>query len=72
MVAVLMHHEQAAPPVTSVFTSSVARHFPTSVLLQEQRDEYKPLLHMFKEDKAFQVRYLSWICNCLKTSNMQI
>ncbi|KAK3226546.1 hypothetical protein Dsin_006408 [Dipteronia sinensis] len=52
--SVLMHHEQAAPAVTSVLTSSVAPHFPTSVLLQEQRDEYKPLLHMFKEDKAFQ------------------
>ncbi|KAL5742956.1 hypothetical protein ACOSP7_029688 [Xanthoceras sorbifolium] len=52
--SVLMHHEQAAPAVTSVLTTSVARHFPTSVLLQEQRDEYRPLLHMFKEDKAFQ------------------
>ncbi|KAH9671464.1 RNA polymerase sigma factor sigF [Citrus sinensis] len=40
--------------VASVPTSSVARHFPTSVLLQEQRDEYRPLLHMFKEDKTSQ------------------
>ncbi|GAY60929.1 hypothetical protein CUMW_205860 [Citrus unshiu] len=52
--AVLMHNEQSAPAVASVPTSSVARHFPTSVLLQEQRDEYRPLLHMFKEDKTSQ------------------
>ncbi|KDO48074.1 hypothetical protein CISIN_1g008352mg [Citrus sinensis] len=44
----------SAPAVASVPTSSVARHFPTSVLLQEQRDEYRPLLHMFKEDKTSQ------------------
>ncbi|KAH9735072.1 RNA polymerase sigma factor sigF [Citrus sinensis] len=49
-----MHNEQSAPAVASVPTSSVARHFPTSVLLQEQRDEYRPLLHMFKEDKTSQ------------------
>ncbi|KAH9671463.1 RNA polymerase sigma factor sigF [Citrus sinensis] len=52
--SVLMHNEQSAPAVASVPTSSVARHFPTSVLLQEQRDEYRPLLHMFKEDKTSQ------------------
>lgn len=52
--SVLMHNEQSAPAVASVPTSSVARHFPTSVLLQEHRDEYRPLLHMFKEDKTSQ------------------
>lgn len=51
-----MLHEQAAPAVTSVPTSFITRHFPTSVLLQEQRDEFKPLLHIFKEEKASQVR----------------
>ncbi|ONI03026.1 hypothetical protein PRUPE_6G234100 [Prunus persica] len=50
--SVLMLHEQAVPAVTSVPITSVARHFPTSVLLQEQRDEFKPLLHVLKEDKT--------------------
>nr|AKC88781.1 sigma factor [Pelargonium cotyledonis] len=45
----------AAPAVTSMPTASLARSFPTSVLLQEQRDEYKPLLHILKEDKISQV-----------------
>lgn len=58
MVSVMMQHEQAGLAVTSVLTSSVARHFPTSVLLQEQREEYRSLVHMFKEEKAFQVKYL--------------
>ncbi|XP_021289358.1 RNA polymerase sigma factor sigF, chloroplastic [Herrania umbratica] len=53
--SVLMFHEQAAPSATSISITSVARHFPTSVLLQEQRDDYRPLpvLHFFKEDKAY-------------------
>ncbi|KAK6231628.1 hypothetical protein SCA6_001701 [Theobroma cacao] len=53
--SVLMFHEQAAPAATSIPITSVARHFPTSVLLQEQRDDYRPLpvLHFFKEDKAY-------------------
>ncbi|KAJ4704926.1 RNA polymerase sigma factor [Melia azedarach] len=50
--SVLMRHEQSAPAVSSVPTFSTARHFPTSVLLQEQRDEYRSPLHMFKEDKT--------------------
>ncbi|KAL6277666.1 hypothetical protein ACE6H2_021267 [Prunus campanulata] len=50
--SVLMLHEQAVPAVTSLPITSVARHFPTSVLLQEQRDEFKPLLHVLKEDKT--------------------
>nr|AKC88772.1 sigma factor [Geranium maderense] len=44
-----------ANAVTSMPTASLARNFPTSVLLQEQRDEYKPLLNIFKEDKTSQV-----------------
>lgn len=56
--SVLMLHEQAVPAVTSVPITSVARHFPTSVLLQEQRDEFKPLLHVLKEDKTSEVRVL--------------
>ncbi|KAL4306357.1 hypothetical protein AHAS_Ahas16G0170200 [Arachis hypogaea] len=52
---VLMLHEQAAPLVASWSSSFAAQHFPTSVLSQEQRDEYKPLLHLYKEDKNSQV-----------------
>nr|AKC88776.1 sigma factor [Monsonia marlothii] len=44
-----------ATAVTSMPTASLARNFPTSALLQEQRDEYRPLLHIFKEDKTPQV-----------------
>ncbi|XVF55494.1 hypothetical protein PTKIN_Ptkin06aG0040200 [Pterospermum kingtungense] len=53
--SVSMFHEQAAPTATSIPITSVARHFPTSVLSQEQRDDYRPLpvLHFFKEDKAY-------------------
>ncbi|XWS59651.1 hypothetical protein CRYUN_Cryun08bG0140400 [Craigia yunnanensis] len=53
--AVSMFHEQAAPAATSIPITSVARHFPTSVLSQEQRDDYRPLpvFHFFKEDKAY-------------------
>ncbi|KAK9920955.1 hypothetical protein M0R45_029490 [Rubus argutus] len=44
------------PPtsVTSAPTTFITRHFPTSVLLQEQREEFKPLLHLFKEEKTSQ------------------
>ncbi|KAM1853623.1 hypothetical protein ACFX15_009043 [Malus domestica] len=52
--SVFMLHEQATPAVTSVPITFVARHFPTSVLLQEQRDEFKPLLHALKEEKTSQ------------------
>lgn len=38
-------HDQAAPALSSWPTT-----FPTSVLLQEHRDDYKPLLHTCKED----------------------
>ncbi|KAJ7972370.1 RNA polymerase sigma factor [Quillaja saponaria] len=48
--SVLMLYEQAAPAVTSKPTTSVSRHFPTSVVLQEQRDECRPM-HMYKEER---------------------
>ncbi|XVE96633.1 hypothetical protein REPUB_Repub02eG0239500 [Reevesia pubescens] len=62
--AVSMFHEQAAPAATSIPITSVARDFPTSVLSQEQRDDYRPLplLHFFKEDKAYPVRLLFYLC----------
>nr|AKC88766.1 sigma factor [Erodium gruinum] len=41
--------------VTSMPTASLAQNFPTSVLLQEQRDEYRPVLNIYKEDKTSQV-----------------
>lgn len=53
-----MLHEQAAPAVSSLPSSFAAQSFPTSVLLQENRDEYRPLLHMHKEDKTSQVQIL--------------
>eukprot|EP00262_Sarcandra_glabra_P012625 TRINITY_DN328_c0_g1_i1.p1 TRINITY_DN328_c0_g1~~TRINITY_DN328_c0_g1_i1.p1 ORF type:complete len:552 (+),score=92.90 TRINITY_DN328_c0_g1_i1:393-2048(+) len=48
-----MLHEQAAVAVTSMPTTAIARNFPASVLLQEQRDHFR-LLHIVKEDKTFQ------------------
>ncbi|KAK5804186.1 RNA polymerase sigma factor sigF, chloroplastic-like isoform X1 [Gossypium arboreum] len=54
--SVSMFHEQAAAAAaTSIPINSVARHFPTSVLSQEQRDDCRPLpiLQYFKEDKAY-------------------
>lgn len=50
--SVLMLHEQAAPSITSMLSSSTARRCHTSVLLQEQRDENVPLSHIFKKDAA--------------------
>ncbi|XP_038719280.1 RNA polymerase sigma factor sigF, chloroplastic isoform X2 [Tripterygium wilfordii] len=47
--SVLMLHDQAAPAITSI-----VRHLPTSVLVQEQRDDYKPPLNMFKDEKIVQ------------------
>ncbi|OAY41019.1 RNA polymerase sigma factor sigF, chloroplastic isoform X1 [Manihot esculenta] len=51
---VLMFHEQAVSTVTPVPTTSIARNFPTSVLLQEQREEIRPLLNVVKEDRISQ------------------
>ncbi|GMI71227.1 RNApolymerase sigma-subunit F, SIGMA FACTOR 6 [Hibiscus trionum] len=53
--SVSMFHEQSAPAAaTSIPVASVSRHFPTSVLSQEQRDDCRPppVLQFFKEDKA--------------------
>ncbi|PNY01806.1 RNA polymerase sigma factor rpoD, partial [Trifolium pratense] len=50
----MMPHEQAVHAVSYPSSSFAAQYFPTSVLLQEHRDEYKPLLHMYKEDKTSQ------------------
>ncbi|XP_052172540.1 RNA polymerase sigma factor sigF, chloroplastic [Diospyros lotus] len=52
--SVLMLHEQAAHALPFMPTTSLAQHFPTSVL-QEQRDETRPFMHMIKEDKMSQV-----------------
>ncbi|CAK8571613.1 unnamed protein product [Lathyrus sativus] len=52
--SVLMLREQVAPTVTSWCTSFSARNFPTSVLLQDQCNEYRPLLHISKKDKTCQ------------------
>jgi hypothetical protein len=54
----MMPHEQAAHVVSYPSSSFAAQYFPTSVLLQEHRDEYKPLLHTYKEDKTSQVQIL--------------
>lgn len=52
--AVLMLHDQVAPAVASIPTT-IARKFPTSVLLQEQRDEYRPFPQALKDERTFQV-----------------
>ncbi|KAL2323219.1 hypothetical protein Fmac_027598 [Flemingia macrophylla] len=52
--SVLMLREQASPTVASWSSNFSAQNFPASVLLQEQRDEYRPLLHISKEDKTSQ------------------
>lgn len=56
--AVLMLREQGSSTVASWSSNFSAQNFPASVLLQEQRDEYRPLLHMSKEDKTSQVKIL--------------
>nr|QKY65032.1 plastidic RNA polymerase sigma-subunit 6 [Passiflora pittieri] len=52
--SVLMFHEQAIHSFSCSPTTSIARKFPTSVLLHELRDEYRPLLNTFKEDGTSQ------------------
>lgn len=65
-----MLHEQAAPAVASWSSSSAAQHFPTSVLLQEQRDEYKPLLHVHNKEVQFLFIYQLLHCwACLNANN---
>ncbi|KAL2456051.1 RNA polymerase sigma factor sigF [Forsythia ovata] len=51
--SVLMLHEQVAPAVTSLSTSSLGRHFPSSILVQEHYDKSQPLMQQ-KEDITFQ------------------
>lgn len=47
-------YEQSAPALTSMLSISLAQHFPTSVLIQEQRYESKTGLQMMKDDKTSQ------------------
>ncbi|XP_024986010.1 RNA polymerase sigma factor sigF, chloroplastic isoform X2 [Cynara cardunculus var. scolymus] len=47
-------YEPAAPAHSSMLATSLAQHFPTSVLIQEQRRESKPLLQTIKDDKTSQ------------------
>lgn len=55
----MMLHEQAAPAVAASWSSSsAAQHFPASVLLQEQRDEYKPLLHVYNKEATLNTRQM--------------
>ncbi|KAM6593236.1 hypothetical protein CsatA_000939 [Cannabis sativa] len=44
----------SGPAVTSVPTTSIAQRFSASVLLQEQRDELRPMLRLTKEEKTSQ------------------
>ncbi|TKY62134.1 RNA polymerase sigma factor sigF [Spatholobus suberectus] len=57
--SIMMLHEQAAPAVAASWSSSsAAQHFPTSVLLQEQRDEYRPLLHVYNKEATLNTRQM--------------
>lgn len=47
-------YEPAAPAHSSMLATSLAQHFPTSVLIQEQRRESKPLLQTIKDEKTSQ------------------
>ncbi|KAL8168040.1 hypothetical protein V2J09_009539 [Rumex salicifolius] len=51
--SVSMFHEQASGTIISTPAASISRHFPTSVLLQEQRDESRSSLHT-KEERTSQ------------------
>ncbi|KAK6147011.1 hypothetical protein DH2020_017943 [Rehmannia glutinosa] len=51
--SVLLLHEQVTPAVTSLSTTSLGRPPPTSVLIQDQRNESRPLLCL-KEDSTYQ------------------
>lgn len=61
----LMFHEHIAPAVTSVAATSIAQRFSTSVLLQEQRDELRPLLRVIKEEKTPQVCHIWFTPFCV-------
>lgn len=47
--------EPATPAHSSMLATSLAQHFPTSVLIQEQRRESKPLLQTTKDEKTGQI-----------------
>ncbi|XP_071701344.1 RNA polymerase sigma factor sigF, chloroplastic isoform X2 [Rutidosis leptorrhynchoides] len=47
-------YEPASPAHSSMLATSLAQHFPTSVLIQEQRRESKPLLQTIKDEKTSQ------------------
>lgn len=74
--SVMMPHDQAVPAASSWPTSFSAQYFPTSVLLQEHRDEYRPLLHTCKEDKSPQatlntrVTGVTSICEKINTGDV--
>ncbi|KAK6140236.1 hypothetical protein DH2020_026034 [Rehmannia glutinosa] len=51
--SVLLLHEQVTPAVTSLSTTSLGRPPPTSVLIQDQRNESRPLLCL-KADSTYQ------------------
>ncbi|KAG8376576.1 hypothetical protein BUALT_Bualt09G0077800 [Buddleja alternifolia] len=51
--SVLLLHEQVTPAPTSLSTTSLVRHSPTSVLIQDQHSEGRSLL-CSKEDVTFQ------------------
>ncbi|MED6207115.1 hypothetical protein PIB30_032947 [Stylosanthes scabra] len=52
---VLTLREQVGTAFSSCSSSISAQQFPTSVLLQEPRDEYKSLLHLYKDEKTSQI-----------------
>ncbi|KAK8666085.1 hypothetical protein V6N13_006237 [Hibiscus sabdariffa] len=54
-VTSLVNLLQTATASNSIPITSVARHFPTSVLSEEQQDDYRllPVLHFIREDKAY-------------------
>ena len=61
----LMFCEHIGAAVTSVPATSIAQRFSTSVLLQEQRDELRPLLRVIKEEKTSQVCLMWFTPFCL-------
>ncbi|KAH6802646.1 RNApolymerase sigma-subunit F [Perilla frutescens var. frutescens] len=50
--SVLLLHEQVTPALSSQSTTSLTPHPPTSVLIQDQRNDSRPLLFL-KEDNTF-------------------
>lgn len=56
--SVLMLHEQKTPALTFIPAAYLARHFPTSVNIQEQHDEGRPSLHLMNEEGTSQVSQL--------------